>query len=106
MAGLPEVRARGLRSSHRPAPRVPSKPPGPVGAFGSPGLGAEARSDADFRVTELLLAIGLIAMAAVSLFRLPPFHPAQLWLVPWAITSTLYAFRFCPTTRSGRRRQG
>ena len=96
MAGLPEVRARGLRSSHRPAPRVPSKPPGPVGAFGSPGLGAEARSDADFRVTELLLAIGLIAMAAVSLFRLPPFHPAQLWLVPWAITSTLYAFRFLP----------
>ena len=77
MAGLPEVRARGLRSSHRPAPRVPSKPPGPVGAFGSPGLGAEARSDADFRVTELLLAIGLIAMAAVSLFRLPPFHPAN-----------------------------
>ena len=47
-------------------------------------------------MTELLLAIGLIAMAAVSLFRLPPFHPAQLWLVPWAITSTLYAFRFLP----------
>lgn len=38
----------------------------------------------------------LVALAASSLVRLPLFHPAQLWSIPWAVWTTLYAVHLLP----------
>jgi hypothetical protein len=45
---------------------------------------------------EWALAAAFCAAAVVAFVRLPPCHPAQLWLIPWAAVLTLYALRLIP----------
>jgi hypothetical protein len=44
----------------------------------------------------IVLAIGLTAIAIGAVAFLPPLHPAQLWSIPWAIMSVLYATDLLP----------
>jgi hypothetical protein len=43
-----------------------------------------------------LLASGFVALALATLRWLAPLHPLQLWALPWAGASTLYACRLLP----------
>lgn len=43
-----------------------------------------------------LLAAGFVLLAIATLYVLPPLHPLQLWAIPWAAASTLYACRLLP----------
>ena len=43
----------------------------------------------------------LLAVAVVSVRRLPPLHPAQLFSIPWAIAAGLYFMRLLPYRRLG-----
>jgi oligosaccharide repeat unit polymerase len=45
---------------------------------------------------EGLLVAGLFVLAAICLHCLPPFHPAQLWTLPWLFTAALYALKLVP----------
>jgi hypothetical protein len=47
-------------------------------------------------MTGALTAALLLGAAAVSLWRFPPLHPAQLWTLPWAAAVTLYALHLLP----------
>jgi hypothetical protein len=47
-------------------------------------------------VLDLALAAGLVCAAVVALRRLTFFHPATLWLLPWAIATTLFALHALP----------
>ena len=42
----------------------------------------------------MVALLGVLAMAAVV--WLPPLHPAQLWLIPWAIATGLYLMKLFP----------
>ena len=37
-----------------------------------------------------------VLLAGVALWRLPPLHPAQLWTIPWAAMTVLYALPALP----------
>jgi hypothetical protein len=41
----------------------------------------------------------LFAMAVLSVWRLPPLHPAQLWSIPWALAAGLYFMHLLPYRR-------
>jgi hypothetical protein len=43
-----------------------------------------------------LLTAFYLALAGVTLARLPALHPAQLWAMPWAIATFLYSLRLLP----------
>lgn len=47
-------------------------------------------------MTEPILALALTAGAAAALRWLPPLHPAQLWLLPWAVAASLLALGLLP----------
>jgi hypothetical protein len=49
----------------------------------------------------IVMGVGLSCLAAVSVWRLPPLHPAQLWSIPWAIATTLYLLRLLPYRQLG-----
>jgi hypothetical protein len=38
-------------------------------------------------------------LAVISLWRLPPLHPAQLWSIPWAVAAGLYFMHLLPYRR-------
>ena len=42
-----------------------------------------------------MLAV-LVAASALALWRLPPFHPAQLWCLPWTLAGVLYTAHLLP----------
>jgi oligosaccharide repeat unit polymerase len=42
------------------------------------------------------VAGALIGLACWAVVRLPALHPAQLWVIPWALASTLFAARLLP----------
>ena len=44
----------------------------------------------------VLVAVLCGAIAALSIWRLPALHPAQLWSLPWAAATTLYAVNALP----------
>ena len=44
----------------------------------------------------LLLAVTVVLILIVSVVRLPPLHPVQLWAAPWAVAVVLYQLRFFP----------
>ena len=50
------------------------------------------------------LATFLGAVAVAAIIWLPPLHPAQLWSIPWAVASGLFALRLLPY-RSSRLEQ-
>lgn len=45
---------------------------------------------------DVALAIGFAVAAAAALWRLGPFHPATLWLGPWALATALFAMKALP----------
>jgi len=47
-------------------------------------------------VLDVALAVTLIVAAAAALRRLGALHPATLWLVPWAVATSLFALRALP----------
>ena len=47
-------------------------------------------------MSALVLAVVLSLGALLALRRLPPLHPAQLWILPWSVASMLYALRLLP----------
>jgi hypothetical protein len=47
-------------------------------------------------IPSLVMAALLIALAVASVIWLPPLHPAQLWLIPWAVATGLYVMRLLP----------
>lgn len=47
-------------------------------------------------MTAALFAAVLGAVAIAATIRLPPLHPAQLWSIPWAVASGLFALRLLP----------
>ncbi len=42
------------------------------------------------------VAAALIGLACWLVIRLPALHPARLWAIPWALATTLFAFRLFP----------
>ena len=72
------------------------------------GCVAVARTTAEMAVTNGLTAVVLLGAAGVALWRLPALHPAQLWLLPWAVSAALGASRLLPLPRAfvGNRRSG
>jgi hypothetical protein len=42
------------------------------------------------------MVVVLAVLALAALIWLPPLHPAQLWLIPWAIAAGLYLMRLFP----------
>lgn len=44
----------------------------------------------------IAVAIALSTMACWSMVRLPAMHPAQLWTIPWALATGLFAARLLP----------
>lgn len=49
-------------------------------------------------MTAVVIAVVLAALACWLIVRLPPLHPAQLWTIPWVLTTTLFALRLLPYT--------
>jgi len=46
--------------------------------------------------TGIILASVLVLAGFWTILGLPPLHPVQLWTVPWAVASALYAVRLLP----------
>lgn len=44
----------------------------------------------------IVVAVALVVLASWSVIRLPALHPAQLWTIPWALATTLFAARLLP----------
>lgn len=44
----------------------------------------------------IVVAAILVALSCWTAWRLPPLHPAQLWMFPWALATTLFAIRLLP----------
>ena len=44
----------------------------------------------------IMLAGVLTAYAIWTVWRLEPLHPGQLWAIPWAVSTTLYALHLLP----------
>lgn len=42
------------------------------------------------------LAAGMSLAAALATWRLAPLHPIQLWTIPWALATSLYALHLLP----------
>lgn len=47
-------------------------------------------------MTSIVLAAALLSAATFSLIRLPFLHPLQLWSVPWALATGLFALHLLP----------
>jgi hypothetical protein len=47
-------------------------------------------------LSAIAIAVGFAAVAVLSLVRLRPLHPVQLWTIPWAIATGAFALRLLP----------
>ena len=47
-------------------------------------------------MVSIVLAAALVGLAAFSVIRLPFLHPLQLWSVPWALATGLFALHLLP----------
>jgi hypothetical protein len=52
-------------------------------------------------IAAVVMVAFLSVLAVASIVWLPPLHPAQLWLIPWAIAAGLYLIRLLPYRRLG-----
>jgi hypothetical protein len=43
-----------------------------------------------------VLVASMVTLALLSIWRLQPLHPVQLWAIPWAVASCLFATRLLP----------